>query len=177
MKQLVKFAQVNSLTEKQVQQLNAKPEEISQLSGGKAEASEELRKRDDMIIKIEEENVDVHGKLKCSSEQLRCLEAAHKRLRFENVTVECHEAKSNMVDQDVAEQRKALGTNEIRTKEIQYRITHHEQENQELVGSLKEFRKAEIQNAGGNSLKMLQNRELELRKEDLEALLLVEERA
>ncbi|KAG5526094.1 hypothetical protein RHGRI_032405 [Rhododendron griersonianum] len=37
-------------------------------------------------------------------------------------------------------------------------ITHHEHENQELVGSLKEFWEAQIQNAGGNSLKKLQNR-------------------
>ncbi|KAF7127966.1 hypothetical protein RHSIM_Rhsim11G0139800 [Rhododendron simsii] len=89
--QLVKFAQVNSLTERQVQQLNAKPEEISQ-------------------------------------------------------------------DKDIAELRKALGTNEFGIKEMGYRITHHEQENQELVGFLKEFREAQIQNAGGNSLKKLQNR-------------------
>ncbi|KAI8532372.1 hypothetical protein RHMOL_Rhmol11G0209900 [Rhododendron molle] len=92
------------------------------------------------------------------------IEMFELRLHFENVTLECHEAKSNIgdltlkQDKDTAELRKALGTNEIWTKEMEYRITHHDQQNPELVGSLKEFREAQIQNAGGNSLKKLQNR-------------------
>lgn len=199
----------------------------------RVKASEELRKRDDVIFNIEEENRNVHDKLKWKSEQFRHLEEAHKRVqdqfhlsnlewerekselfeeisslqtsldsqtrisesrhsqllmcnqalsqeesrrkilevevfelrsRFENVTLECQEAKSKIGDltlkrdKDIAELRNALGTKETLTKELEYRIFHLEQENQDLLGSLKEFREAQIKNAGGNSFKKLQNR-------------------
>ncbi|CAL5329562.1 unnamed protein product [Camellia sinensis] len=199
----------------------------------KAKASEELGRRENVILKIEDENRNVQDQLKWKSEQFMHLKEAHTRLQdqfqlskvewenekselfdeicslqtrldsqtrisqnlhsqlkmcnqalsheeskrkilevevfelkshFENVILECEEAKSRIEnlalqrDEDIAELRNTLGTKESLSKEMEYKISHLEQENQELHGSLKECREVQIKNAGGNSLKKLQNK-------------------
>ncbi|CAL5379427.1 unnamed protein product [Camellia sinensis] len=199
----------------------------------KAKASEELERRENVILKIEDENRNVQDQLKWKSEQFMHLEEAHTRLQdqfqlskvewehekvelldeicslqtrldsqtrisqnlhsqlkmcnqalsheesrrkilevevfelkshFENVILECEEAKSRIEnlalqrDEDIAELRNTLGTKESLSKEMEYKISHLEQENQELHGSLKECREVQIKNARGNSLKKLQNK-------------------
>ncbi|PSS02597.1 hypothetical protein CEY00_Acc06831 [Actinidia chinensis var. chinensis] len=198
----------------------------------KAKASEELRQRDNVILKIEEENRNVRDQLKWKNEQFSHLEEAHERLQdqfqsskvewereklelleeicslqtrlasqtrlseslrsqlkmcnqalsqesrrkilevevfelqshFDNVILECQEAKSKVEnltlqrDEDIAELTNALGNKETLCKEMEYRIAHLEQENKEFLRSLNECRDAQIKNAGGNSLKKLQNK-------------------
>lgn len=57
-----------------------------------------------------------------------------------------------MRDDEVAELRNSLGEKEALVKELKRRIVYLEQDNQELGDSLKEFREAQIRDAGGNSM-------------------------
>ncbi|KAL4614952.1 hypothetical protein ACB092_07G089400 [Castanea dentata] len=199
-----------------------------------AQKPKELRQRDVMIVKLEEENRDVQDQLKWKNEQFKHLEEAHKRLqdqfqlskeewereksalleeisslqtsldsqtrileglqtrldmcnqalaheesrrkflevqvsefkiRFENVFAQSEEETSKVLnltvqrDEEIAQLRNALGSKETLTKEMEFRIAHLEQENQDLGESLKELREAQIKNAGAtSSLTKLRNK-------------------
>ncbi|KNA07691.1 hypothetical protein SOVF_168990 [Spinacia oleracea] len=185
----------------------------------KARAGRELRHRDEVISKLEEQSMSVQGQLKWKKEQFEHLEEAHKRLQdlfqsnnkdwaseksnmleeittlqfkldsqiriteglesrlkmcnqalaheesrrkalevqlseskqcFESVFAEYEEAKtkfeslSTKRDEDIADLRNSVGMKEILLKEVEYRVTHLEQENKELLGSLKELQEAQI---------------------------------
>ncbi|KAK0588635.1 hypothetical protein LWI29_003468 [Acer saccharum] len=83
--------QLNSAKEK----LSAiRREKLHKLEGGKqeikkkcveaeqkAQAPKELRIRDDVILKLEEDNKSIQDQLKWKTEQFKYLEEAHKRLR------------------------------------------------------------------------------------------------
>ncbi|XP_059448000.1 uncharacterized protein At4g38062-like [Corylus avellana] len=200
----------------------------------RAQKAKELRQRDDVILKLEEENRDVQDQLKWKNEQFKHLEEAHKRLqdlfhlskeewergksalleeisslqtsldsqtrileglqtrlemcnqalaleesrrkflevqvselnsRFNNVFSQCDEENSkiqNLIvprDEEIGRLRNSLGRKETLVKEMEFRIVHLEQENQELEESLKEFREAQIRNAGAtSSLTKLRNK-------------------
>ncbi|KAE8009288.1 hypothetical protein FH972_005735 [Carpinus fangiana] len=192
----------------------------------RAQKIKEVRQRDDVILKLEEENRDVRDQLKWKNEQFKHLEEAHKRLqdlfqlskeewergksalleeisslqtsldsqtrileglqtrlemcnqalaleesrrkflevqvselnsRFNNVFSQCDEENSkiqNLIvlrDEEIGRLRNSLGRKETLVKEMEFRIVHLEQENQELGESLKDFREAQIRNAGANS--------------------------
>ena len=198
-----------------------------------AQKPKELRQRDVVIVKLEEENRDVQDQLKWKNEQFKHLEEAHKRLqdqfqlskaewereksalleeisslqtnldsqtrileglqtrldmcnqalaheesrrkflevqvsefkiRFENVFAQSEEETSKVLnltvqrDEEIARLRNALGSKETLTKEMEFRIVHLEQENQDLGESLKELREAQIKNAGATSLTKLRNK-------------------
>ncbi|KMT00879.1 hypothetical protein BVRB_9g221520 [Beta vulgaris subsp. vulgaris] len=185
----------------------------------KARAGRELRHREEVISKLEEQSMSIQDQLKWKKEQFEHLEEAHKRLQdlfqsskkeweseksdmleeitalqfkldsqlriteslesrlkmcnqalaqeesrrktlevqlseskqcFENVLAEYEEAKekieslSTKRDEDIADLRNSLGMKEILLKEMEYRVTHLELENKELLGSLKELREAQI---------------------------------
>lgn len=185
----------------------------------KARAGRELRHREEVISKLEEESMSIQDQLKWKKEQFEHLKEAHKRLQdqfqsskkewasekanmleeitslqfkldsqiriteslesrlkmcnqalaheesrrkalevqlseskqcFENVLAEYEEAKVNFEslstkrDEDIAGLRNSLGIKEILLKEVEYRVTHLEQENKELLESLKELREAQI---------------------------------
>lgn len=199
----------------------------------RAKKAKELRQRDDVILKLEEESRDVQDQLKWKNEQFKHLEEAHKRLqdlfqlskeewergksalleeisslqtsldsqtrileglqtrlemchqalaleesrrkflevqvsefnsRFDNVFAQCDEEKSkiqNLIvqrDEEIARLRNSLGRKETLVKEMEFRTVFLEQENQELGESLKEFREAQIKNAGATSLTKLRNK-------------------
>ena len=198
-----------------------------------AQKPKELRQRDVVIVKLEEENRDVQDQLKWKNEQFKHLEEAHKRLqdqfqlskeewereksalleeisslqtnldsqtrileglqtrldmcnqalaheesrrkflevqvsefkiRFENVFAQSEEETSKVLnltvqrDEEIARLRNALGSKETLTKEMEFRIVHLEQENQDLGESLKELREAQTKNAGATSLTKLRNK-------------------
>ncbi|KAL2936753.1 hypothetical protein RDABS01_020202 [Bienertia sinuspersici] len=185
----------------------------------KAQAGRELRNREEVISKLEEQSTSIQDQLKWKKEQFEHLEEAHKRLHdqfqsskkewsceksgmleeisalqlkldsqiritenlesrlkmcnqalaheesrrkalevqlseskqsFESVLAEYEEAKANIEslntkrDEDIADLRNSFGMKEILLKEMEYRVTHLEQENKELLGSLKELREAQI---------------------------------
>ncbi|KAK9287474.1 hypothetical protein L1049_015895 [Liquidambar formosana] len=200
----------------------------------KAQASKELRQRDEVIAKLEEEDRSILEQLKWKKEQFEHLEEAHKRLRdrfqsskeewereksallegisslqtsldsqtriteglqiqlkmcnqalaheeskrkllevqlseynsrFENVFALCQEAQSKIEsltvqrDEEISKLRNLLGTRETLFKEMEFRLVHLEQENQELQGSLKEIQEAQINNArAASSLTKLQDK-------------------
>ncbi|XVF17362.1 hypothetical protein REPUB_Repub10bG0114600 [Reevesia pubescens] len=200
----------------------------------KAKNPKELRERDDLLVKVEEDKRKVEDQLKWKKEQFKHLEEAHDKLRdqfklskkewekekstlldeisslqtrldsqiritadlqnrlpmcnqalaheetrrkyleveisefktrFENIFSECQDAKSQLDclnsqrDNEVATLRHLLGTKESFSKEMEYRAGKLEQENQELLTSLKELREARIQEAGSfSSLSKLKNK-------------------
>ncbi|XP_021776268.1 uncharacterized protein At4g38062-like [Chenopodium quinoa] len=78
------------------------------------------------------------------------IQLSESKQRFENVLSEYEDVKekfeslSTKRDEDIAVLRNSLGTKEILLKEMEYRTTHLEQENKELLGSLKELQEAQI---------------------------------
>ncbi|XVF15295.1 hypothetical protein REPUB_Repub09cG0138600 [Reevesia pubescens] len=200
----------------------------------KAKNPKELRQRDDLLVKVEEDKRKVEDQLKWKKEQFKHLEEAHDKLRdqfkvskkewenekstlldeisslqtrldsqiriagdlqnrlqmcnqalaheetrrkyleveisefktrFENIFSECQDAKSQLDclnsqrDNEVATLRHLLSTKESFYKEMEYRAVKLEQENQELLTSLKELREARIQEAGSSSsLSKLKNK-------------------
>ncbi|KAG5235629.1 bHLH family protein [Salix suchowensis] len=186
-----------------------------------AKASKEMRKRDAMLLKLEEESRKVENQLKWKKEQFSHLEEAHEKLRdqfkeskkgwemekstlideicslqsrldsqtriledlerrfkmcnealaheesrrkhlevevseykarFENVFTECQDAK------EIAALRHSLATKETFYKEIEYKARRLEQENQELLVSLKELQEAGIRESGNSSLGKMRNK-------------------
>ncbi|XVF61510.1 hypothetical protein PTKIN_Ptkin08bG0135800 [Pterospermum kingtungense] len=200
----------------------------------KAKNLKELRERDDLLVKVEEDKSKVADQLKWKKEQFKHLEEALEKLRhqfkaskkeweqekstlldeissletrldseirktadlgnrlqmcnqalaheetrrkyleveisefnarYENIFSECQDAKSQLEclnsqrDNEVATLRHLLGTKESFCKEMEYRAGKLEQENQELLASLKELQEARIQEAGSSSsLSKLKNK-------------------
>ncbi|MFQ6634476.1 hypothetical protein Gotur_010486 [Gossypium turneri] len=200
----------------------------------KAKNQKDLRERDDLLVKVEEDMKKVEHQLKWKKEQFKHLEEAHDRLRnqfkesekewekekctlfdeisslqtrldsqiritgdlqsrlqmcnqslaheetrrkyleveisefktrFEKSFAECQDAKSQLEclnsqrDKEVATLTHLLGTKESFYKEMEYRAGKLEQENQELLASLKELQEARIQEAGNSSsLSKLKNK-------------------
>ncbi|GMN58383.1 hypothetical protein TIFTF001_027474 [Ficus carica] len=195
--------------------------------------AKELRRRDKVIVELEEEKTNVHDQLKWKKEQFKHLEEAHKRLqdqfqeskedwereksvlieetclleksldsqtriveslqtrlemcnnalareeskrkslevqvsefesRFENACAQFQEEKVEnqgltvQRDEEIAELRSKLGMNEILAKEMEVKAVHLEQENRELMASLKELQEAQIRNGGGVSTAKLSNK-------------------
>ena len=69
---------------------------------------------------------------------------------IQSLTIESTEETSKL--------RNAMGTKEKIAKEMELKIAHLEQENQELIGSLKELQKDQIKNAGSGSSAKLHNK-------------------
>lgn len=193
----------------------------------KAQQARMLRRRDDVILKLEEENMSVKDKIKWRNEQFKHLEEAHEKLQvqfqlskeewekersvllgeisslqisfdsqtrilegvqsrlgmcnhalaheeskrklleaeisefkscFKDVFAQCEEKKSEihqltiLRNEEIAQLRNSLGEKEMVVRELEGKIVHLEQDNQELGDSLKELREAQIHNAGANSL-------------------------
>ncbi|KAB2058197.1 hypothetical protein ES319_A11G217900v1 [Gossypium barbadense] len=92
------------------------------------------------------------------------VEISEFKTRFERSFAECQDAKSHLEclnsqrDKEVATLRHLLGTKESFYKEMEYRVVKLEQENQELLASLKELQETRIQEAGNSSLSKLKNK-------------------
>ncbi|XP_007047787.2 PREDICTED: uncharacterized protein At4g38062 [Theobroma cacao] len=93
------------------------------------------------------------------------VEISEFKTRFENIFAECQDAKSQLDclnsqrDNEVATLRHLLGTKESFYKEMEYRAGKLEQENQELMTSVRELREARFQEAGSSSsLSKLKNK-------------------
>ncbi|MBA0590670.1 hypothetical protein Gorai_019366, partial [Gossypium raimondii] len=93
------------------------------------------------------------------------VEISEFKTRFEKSFAECQDAKSQLEclnsqrDKEVATLRHVLGTKESFYKEMEYRAGKLEEENQELLASLKELQEARIQEAGNSSsLSKLKNK-------------------
>ncbi|WCJ31991.1 basic helix-loop-helix (bHLH) DNA-binding superfamily protein [Euphorbia peplus] len=192
----------------------------------KARAYKELGERDELLLKLEDENRKHVDQLKWKKEQFKHLEEAHVKLRdqlrenkneweleksklvdeicrletsldsqtrmsenlqnqlkmvnqalaheeskrkyleveiceyktqFEDIFTECQDTKSQLEhlttqrDKEIAALRHLLGTKETVYKEAEYQARKLEQENQELLASLKELREAQIQEVGNSS--------------------------
>ncbi|XP_065875095.1 uncharacterized protein At4g38062 [Euphorbia lathyris] len=85
------------------------------------------------------------------------VEICEFKARFENVFTECQDTKSQLEhlttqrDKEIAALRHLLGSKETVYKEAEYQARKLEQENQELLASLKELREAQIQEVGNSS--------------------------
>ncbi|KAJ8452943.1 hypothetical protein Cgig2_014706 [Carnegiea gigantea] len=185
----------------------------------KARAEKELRHRDDVISRLEEQTKSIRDQLKWKKEQFGHLEEAHKQLQdqfqsskkewaseksdllqeistlqskfdaqvriaesleshlkmcnqalaheesrrkmlevqlsestqcFENVLAEYEEAKAKIEslnskrDEEIASLRNLLGMKEMLMKEMDYNVAHLEQENKDLLESVKELQEAQI---------------------------------
>ncbi|KAL4363138.1 hypothetical protein GQ457_04G034830 [Hibiscus cannabinus] len=93
------------------------------------------------------------------------VEISEFKTRYETIFSECQDAKSQLDclnsqrDNEIASLRHKLGTKESFYKEMEYRAGKLEQENRELLTSLKELQEARIQEAGSSSsLSKLKNR-------------------
>ncbi|GMI67961.1 hypothetical protein like AT4G38062 [Hibiscus trionum] len=116
---------------------------------------------------------DLENRLKMCNQALAHEETQRKYLeaeiskfktRFGNIFSECQDAKSQLDrlnlqrENEVAALRHLLGTKESFYKETEYRAGKLEQENEELLSSLKELQEARIQEArSSSSLLKLQN--------------------
>lgn len=87
------------------------------------------------------------------------------KTRFENVFGECEGAKSQLErlmaqrDEEVANLRHLLGNNETICKEMKYQARKLQQENEELIGDIKQLQEERINSAGNSpSLAKLRNR-------------------
>ncbi|KAK6135659.1 hypothetical protein DH2020_030596 [Rehmannia glutinosa] len=93
------------------------------------------------------------------------IELSEFRAKFENVVLDCQVAKSEIEqftmkrDEEIAELRILLRKNEILANEMKYKTAQLEQENSDLLVSLKDFQEAQINsNATSSSLKKLRNK-------------------
>ncbi|XP_027338099.1 uncharacterized protein At4g38062-like [Abrus precatorius] len=193
----------------------------------KAQQATTLRRRDDVILQLEEENISVQDKIKWRNEQFKHLEEAYEKLQvqfrlskeewdkersamleemsslqtnldsqtrnveglqsrlemcnhalaheeskrklleaeisefkttFEDVYSQREEKKSEIQqltilrNDEIAQLRNSLGEKETHVRELEHKIVHLEQDNQELGDSLKELSEAQIRNGGANSL-------------------------
>jgi len=193
----------------------------------------EMRGRDDVVVKMEEEKSQVEEKLKWKKEQFKHLEEAYEKLKnlfkdskkeweeeksklldeiyslqtkldsvtrisedlqkklqmcngaltqeetrrkhleiqvsefkakYEDAFAECQDARTQLDDLagkrdwEVAELRQTLSMKDAYFKEMKYENGKLEQENRELLGSLKEFQEATIQGSGNSALSKLKNK-------------------
>lgn len=121
--------EANEKAENQEQQIHVYRQEIESLKGclsvskrnlevkKKSEASRELRERDDMFQKLEEENRKVAEQLKWKKEQFKHLEEAHEKVRqqFKSSKKEWDLEKSTLLDEISSLQMKL--DSQIRTSE------------------------------------------------------------
>ncbi|KAL1190373.1 hypothetical protein V5N11_016755 [Cardamine amara subsp. amara] len=196
-------------------------------------ALKEMRGRDDVVMKLEEEKSQVEEKLKWKKEQFKHLEEAYEKLqnlfhaskkeweeerstlldeiyslqtkldsqtrisedlqkklqmcnsvltqeetrrkhleiqvselksRYEDAFAEYQDARTQLDDlagkrdEEVAELRHSLSMKEAYFKEMKYEKGKLEQENRELLGSLKELQEATIQGSGNSALSKLKNK-------------------
>ncbi|KAI3938817.1 hypothetical protein MKW92_025474 [Papaver armeniacum] len=90
------------------------------------------------------------------SELKQCNESVLADYQEEKTKVESMTAKR---DEEIAPLRNSLGAKQTFSKEMEFRISHLEEENRVLRGSLKEFQEAQIQDAGaGSSLLKIRNK-------------------
>ncbi|MCL7036519.1 hypothetical protein MKW94_010960 [Papaver nudicaule] len=90
------------------------------------------------------------------SELKQCNESVLADYQEEKTKVESMTAQR---DEEIASLRNSLGTKQTFSKEMEFRITHLEEENRVLRGSLKEFQEAQIHDAGaGSSLLKIRNK-------------------
>lgn len=193
----------------------------------------EMRGRDDVVVKMEEEKSQVEEKLKWKKEQFKHLEEAYEKLKnlfkdskkeweeeksklldeiyslqtkldsvtrisedlqkklqmcngaltqeetrrkhleiqvsefkakYEDAFAECQDARTQLDDLagkrdwEVAELRQTLSMKDAYFKEMKYENGKLEQENRELLGSLKELQEATIQGSGNSALSKLKNK-------------------
>ncbi|KAK4438096.1 hypothetical protein Salat_0143700 [Sesamum alatum] len=93
------------------------------------------------------------------------IQLSESRSQFENVFLECEAAKTEIDqltmkrDEEIAELRSLVRKNEILAKEMKYRTAQLEQENSDLLESLKNNQEAQLNNnATLSSLKQLRNK-------------------
>lgn len=93
------------------------------------------------------------------------VEVSEFRTRFESTFADYQDNKSQLEcmtdkrDKEIAALRHSLGTKETFYKEMEYRAGRLEEENQELLASIKELQEAQIQKAGSvSSLAKLRNK-------------------
>ncbi|XP_016459252.2 uncharacterized protein At4g38062-like [Nicotiana tabacum] len=92
-----------------------------------------------------------------SRRKLLEVQLAESKTSFDSVCAEYEESKSTIEsltsqrDKEIANLRDILGTRDTLHKEMEYQFRRLEQENHELMTSLKEFQEAKIQEAGASS--------------------------
>ncbi|CAN8276535.1 unnamed protein product [Cochlearia groenlandica] len=116
---------------------------------------------------------DLDKKLKLCNSVLTQEETRRKHLeirvselesRYEDAFAECRDAKTQLDDlsakrdEEVADLRHSLTTKEAYFKEMKYEKGKLEQENRELLVSLKEIQEATIQGSGNSAITKLKNR-------------------
>ncbi|ESW20357.1 hypothetical protein PHAVU_006G201900 [Phaseolus vulgaris] len=93
-----------------------------------------------------------------SKRKLLEAEISEFKTSFENVYSQCEEKKSEIQqliilrNDEIAQLRNSLGEKEMVVRELDHKIVQLEQDNKELGDLLKEFREAQINNGGANSL-------------------------
>ncbi|KAI4299165.1 hypothetical protein L6164_032650 [Bauhinia variegata] len=93
-----------------------------------------------------------------SRRKLLEVEICEFKSRFQDVFTQCEEEKLKIQslnaqrNEEMANLRNSLGEKETLMKEMEFKLVHLEQENQELGDALKELREAQIHNAGPSSL-------------------------
>ncbi|KAM5577046.1 hypothetical protein ABKV19_007742 [Rosa sericea] len=113
----------------------------------KANASKELRERDEMILRVEEENRKVQDQLKWKKEQFRHLEEAHEKLRdqFKESKKEWEREKSSLIDEICSLQTKLDSQTRIsddlqkRLKMCNQALAHEESRRKRLEVQVSEF--------------------------------------
>lgn len=92
------------------------------------------------------------------------VEVSEYKSRYEHVFSQCQQERSKFEsltvqrDEEIAKLRNSLGTKHTSAKEMEIRIAHLEQENQEIRESLKELQESHIRNPGVTSLTKLRNK-------------------
>ncbi|XP_024184918.1 uncharacterized protein At4g38062 [Rosa chinensis] len=113
----------------------------------KANASKELRERDEMIRRVEEENRKVQDQLKWKKEQFRHLEEAHEKLRdqFKESKKEWEREKSSLLDEICSLQTKLDSQTRIsddlqkQLKMCNHALAHEESRRKRLEVQVSEF--------------------------------------
>ncbi|XP_062006004.1 uncharacterized protein At4g38062 [Rosa rugosa] len=113
----------------------------------KANASKELRERDEMILRVEEENRKVQDQLKWKKEQFRHLEEAHEKLRdqFKESKKEWEREKSSLLDEICSLQTKLDSQTRIsddlqkQLKMCNHALAHEESRRKRLEVQVSEF--------------------------------------
>ncbi|XP_074275794.1 uncharacterized protein At4g38062-like [Silene latifolia] len=102
---------------------------------------------------------------------------------FENVLAQYEEVKEKIEslsakrDEDIAGLRNSLGLKEVLLKETEYRVTYLEQENKELLGTVKELQEAQINKRKVDpSVTKLRNKFKDLEKVHSKCVLTLEEK-
>ncbi|KAL5755285.1 hypothetical protein ACOSP7_023505 [Xanthoceras sorbifolium] len=114
----------------------------------KAKASKELRERDDILLKLEEENRKVEDQLKWKKEQFKHLEEAHEKLKdqFKASKKEWEQERSTLVDKicslqtSLDSQTRIAGDLQSRLQNCNQALAHEESRRKYLEVQVSEFR-------------------------------------